>query len=86
MASTAMKMDPPAPPKRSGTSMPIRPSSKKRGMSDGSNLAASSMVSTRGRTSASANSRTASRNMPSSSESVVRAGVADTVSVIVRLG
>ena len=67
--------------------MPMRPSSKNLGMSDGSNCAASSIVWTSGRTSVSANSRTASRNIASSSERVVSAGgVADTVSAIGRLG
>src|SRR3954469_17955635 len=73
MASTARKIPPPAPPHRSGTSMPMRPSSKNLGMRLGSNRAASSMLETRGRTSDSANSRTESRNRPSSSERVVSA-------------
>ena len=73
MASTARKIPPPAPPNRSGTSMPMRPSSKNLGIRSGSKLRRLVHPWTCGRTSVSANSRTESRNRPSSSDRVVRA-------------
>ena len=80
-ASVTIMSDPPAPPYCSGTSMPINPSEKYCGMSAGSRRPARSIARTRGRTSSSANSDTAARNMTSSSESVVNAGLGAAVSV-----
>jgi hypothetical protein len=39
-ASVTMSSEPPAPPRSSGTSMPMRPSSKNFGMRSGSSFAA----------------------------------------------
>src|SRR5579863_185594 len=72
-ASVTIMSDPPAPPKSSGTSIPMRPSANNCGMSAGSSRPARSIAWTRGRTSSSANSVTAERNMTSSSVSDVNA-------------
>src|SRR6266550_3373495 len=68
-----MNRVPPAPPYCSGTSIPIRPSSKYLGISAGSIFPAFSITITRGRTSSAANAATTSRNISSSSESSVSA-------------
>src|SRR5689334_2126917 len=70
-ARIAVKKFAPAPPNSSGVSMPIKPRSKHCLMIAGSSFATSSMCSTRGRNSPSANSRTLPRNIVSSSVSVV---------------
>src|SRR5881396_1261960 len=72
-ARTVMNKLPPAPPRASGISIPMRPSSKNFGMRVGSSCAACSIACTRGRTSLSAKSRTAAWNIRSSSESCVSA-------------
>ena len=58
MASTASKKLPPAPPISSGTSIPIRPSSKTRSISSGARCCSSSMARTFGAMACSANCRT----------------------------
>src|ERR1700755_272509 len=72
-ASVTMNRFPPAPPYCSGTSIPIKPSSKYLGSKAGSIFPAFSISITRGRTSSSANAATASRNIVSSSERRVSA-------------
>src|SRR2546423_3233992 len=76
-ARIAWKNDPPAPPNSSGVSIPISPRSKHCFKSEGSRWACSSISSTRLRISPSANSRTLSRNICSSSERVVRGRARD---------
>jgi len=79
ISSTAMAtIDnvPPAPPYCSGTSIPMRPSSKYFGKSSGSIFDARSIACTRGRTSSFAKPATASRNICSSSERIVSGGCA----------
>src|SRR6266581_2969469 len=80
-ASTVMNSEPPAPPSASGVSIPISPSSKHLGMRVASMAAAFSIAAERGRTSCSAKSRTASRNICSSSLSRVRGAAAVVVAM-----
>jgi hypothetical protein len=81
-ASVTIMSEPPAPPYRSSTSIPMSPRSKYLGTSSGSNFPARSIVFTRGATSSAANAATASRNMISSSVSVVSGGRASVALVI----
>ena len=67
-----MKKVAPAPPWRSGISIPMIPSSKHASISSRGILASRSIFATTGRSSASANWRTWSRNICSSSERSVR--------------
>ena len=71
MASTDMKKLAPAPPYSSGISMPIRPSSNSSRSRSSGWLRACSISATRGRILSSANSRTVSRKIRSSSASSV---------------
>ena len=72
-ASTEWKKVAPAPPKRSGISMPMTPRSNSRVSRPGSSTACSSISRTRGRISWEAKSKTESWKSRSSSDSVERA-------------
>ena len=78
-----MKNEPPAPPSSEGMSIPMSPSSANLGISSRSYSPACSMLALRGAISAWAKSRTAERNISSSSDRTVSgAGAAADVDVI----